>query len=66
MSTYKQVNKQTPPTLLVHSKDDNEVPIKNSKLFLAALKKNGITSKMLTYEKGGHGSLAERVPEVAR
>jgi dipeptidyl aminopeptidase/acylaminoacyl peptidase len=35
-------------------------------LFLAALKKNGITSKMLTYEKGRHGSLAERVPEVAR
>ena len=55
MSTEKQVNKQTPPTILIHSKDDKGVPIGNSELFLAALKKNGIESKLLVYEKGGHG-----------
>lgn len=54
MNTHKQVNKQTPPTLLVHSKDDNEVPIKNSELFYEALQRNGIKSKMLAFEKGRH------------
>lgn len=55
MSTEKQVGKKTPPTLLVHSKDDRGVPIENSELFFAALKKNGIKCKLLTFEKGGHG-----------
>ncbi|MBI1337935.1 MAG: prolyl oligopeptidase family serine peptidase [Phycisphaera sp.] len=54
-SSYKHVNKQTPPTLLVYAKDDNVVPIRNSELFLEALKKNGIKCKPLTYETGGHG-----------
>ena len=55
MSTHKQVDKQTPPTLLVHSKDDNEVPFKNSVLFYEALQKHGIRqSKLLGYEKGRH------------
>jgi dipeptidyl aminopeptidase/acylaminoacyl peptidase len=54
MITHTQVNKQTPPTLLVHSKDDNEVPFKNSELFYEALQKNGIKSKLLGYEKGRH------------
>ena len=55
MSTEKQVNAQTPPTLLVHSKDDRGVPIGNSELFLAALKQAGVQGKLLAYEKGGHG-----------
>lgn len=55
LSNEKQVNKDTPPTLLVHSKDDRAVPIGNSELFLAALKKQGIKGKLLAYEKGGHG-----------
>ena len=54
MNTHTQVNKQTPPTLLVHSKDDNEVPFKNSEHFYEALQKNGIKSKLLGYEKGRH------------
>lgn len=55
MSTEKQVNKQTPPTLLVHSKDDKAVPIGNSELFLASLKKYGVPCKLLACEQGGHG-----------
>ena len=54
MDTHKQVDGRTPPTLLVHSKDDNEVPFKNSELFYEALQKNGIKSKLLGYEKGRH------------
>lgn len=54
MNTHTQVNKQTPPTLLVHSKDDNEVPFKNTELFYEALQKNGIKSKLLGYEQGKH------------
>lgn len=54
-SSYKHVNKETPPTLLIHSKDDTAVPIKNSELFLDALKQNKVPCKMLTYEQGGHG-----------
>lgn len=55
LSNEKQVNKQTPPTLLVHSKDDRAVPIGNSELFLAALKEHHVPGKLLAYEKGGHG-----------
>ncbi|MFK7789823.1 MAG: alpha/beta hydrolase [Phycisphaeraceae bacterium] len=55
LSSEKQVNKQTPPTLLVHSMDDKSVPIGNSELFLAALKKRNVPGKLLAYKEGGHG-----------
>lgn len=55
LSTHLQVNEKTPPTILVHSKDDRAVPIGNSELFRAALKASGITHRMLVYETGGHG-----------
>lgn len=54
MNTHSQVNKQTPPTLLIHSRDDNEVAFKNSELFFEALQKKGIKSKLSGYEKGRH------------
>lgn len=54
-SSHKHVTQQTPPTLLVHSKDDTAVPIKNSELFLEALKENHVQCRMLTYNQGGHG-----------
>ena len=55
MSNEEQVDESTPPTLLVHSKDDRAVPIKNSEAFLAAMKKHNVTGKLLIYETGGHG-----------
>ena len=55
LSSEQQVGKQTPPTLLVHSKDDKAVPIGNSERFFAALKRHEVPVKLLTYEKGGHG-----------
>lgn len=55
LSTHLHVNKRTPPTLLVHSADDEVVPLQNSELFLAALNRHKVPSKLLTYGMGGHG-----------
>jgi len=54
-SNETQVDKETAPTFLVHAEDDKTVPIENSKRFYAALQKNGVPSKLLTYPAGGHG-----------
>ena len=54
-SANENVTKKTPPTYLVHAKDDKTVAVENSVLMNAALKKGGVHSEMYLYEKGGHG-----------
>lgn len=54
-SANKNVTKKTPPTFLVHAKDDTTVPYQNSVLMNEALKKNGVDTDIYLYEKGGHG-----------
>ncbi|HEX4851655.1 MAG TPA: alpha/beta hydrolase, partial [Puia sp.] len=54
-SNELQVTDKTPPTFLVHAKDDNVVPVQNSLNFFAALKKNHVPAEIYLYEKGGHG-----------
>ena len=54
-SNELQVTPQTPPTFLVHAKDDAAVPPGNSLVFAEALKKNGVEATTYLYEKGGHG-----------
>ena len=54
-SNELQVNAQTPPAFLVHAKDDKAVPIENSEMYLAQLKKFGVAGELYVYEKGGHG-----------
>lgn len=54
-SANQNVNKKTPPTFLVHAKDDKSVPVANSVLLNEALKKNGVKSELYLYEQGGHG-----------
>jgi len=54
-SNEMQVTKQTPPTFLVHAKDDGAVKVANSIAFYDALQKNGVPSEIHLYEKGGHG-----------
>jgi acetyl esterase/lipase len=49
-----QVTAQTPPTFLIHAKDD-PVKVDNSLLFAEALKKAGVPHKLQLYDKGGHG-----------
>ncbi|MBD0831558.1 prolyl oligopeptidase family serine peptidase [Aestuariibaculum sediminum] len=54
-SNEKQVNENTPPTILIHSTDDHAVPVENSINYYMALKANKVPAEMHIYEDGGHG-----------
>lgn len=54
-SNELQVNNKTPKTFIVHSTDDNVVPVENSLIFYKALKDAGIKAEMHIYPEGGHG-----------
>lgn len=54
-SNELQVTKETPPTFLVHAKDDKSVKVANTLRFYDALKKNGVPAELFIYPKGGHG-----------
>jgi dipeptidyl aminopeptidase/acylaminoacyl peptidase len=54
-SNELQVNQDTPPTFLVHAKDDSGVKFQNSELFYQALKRNGVPAEIYLFDKGGHG-----------
>lgn len=53
-SAELQVTPKTPPTFLVHARDDR-VKVENSELFAAACKKAGVPVELLAFETGGHG-----------
>jgi acetyl esterase/lipase len=54
-SNEKQVNPDTPPTILIHATDDGAVPVENSINYYLALKENKVPAEMHIYENGGHG-----------
>ncbi len=54
-SNELHVMPQTPPTFLVHAKDDDGVSVKNTLNFAQELKKNNVPVEIYLYEKGGHG-----------
>lgn len=54
-SNELRVTKDTPPTFLVHTKDDQAVPEENSKRFYRALLKNNVRCEFQPYLEGGHG-----------
>lgn len=54
-SNELRVTKKTPPTFIVHAKDDKAVPIENSENLLKALQKNKVRAELQVYEVGGHG-----------
>lgn len=54
-SANKNVNNASPPTFIVHAKDDAAVPVQNSILLYEALEANRVTSELFLYDKGGHG-----------
>jgi acetyl esterase/lipase len=54
-SNELQVNSQTPPAFLVHSKDDDVVKVANSVHYFEALKKNHVNGEIRLYDRGGHG-----------
>jgi acetyl esterase/lipase len=53
-SNELQITPQTPPTFLVHAKDD-PVSVRNTILFADSLNAKGVFSEVLLYESGGHG-----------
>ncbi|WP_190809449.1 alpha/beta hydrolase [Flagellimonas sp. S3867] len=54
-SNELHIDKNTPPTFLVHSTDDEAVPVENSLLFYQSLKENSVYAEMHIYPEGGHG-----------
>lgn len=54
-SNELQVTKDTPPAILIHSDDDNGVPVENSIAYYKALRNNEINSELHIYPYGGHG-----------
>ena len=54
-SNEDRVTRKTPPAFLFHARDDKSVPIENSRLFVAALKRNKVEGELQEFEKGGHG-----------
>jgi pectinesterase len=55
LSNEEQVTKDTPPTFLVHTMTDTAVPVENSLMFVAALRKAGVPLEFHLYERGPHG-----------
>jgi acetyl esterase/lipase len=54
-SNERQVTKEAPPAILIHSADDKGVPVENSIVYFNALKEHGITAELHIYPYGGHG-----------
>ncbi len=55
LSNEKQVSPNTPPTFLVHTTEDEAVPVENSLRFYRALVEAGVPAEMHVYERGRHG-----------
>ncbi len=55
MSVEKQVTSATPPTLLIHTQEDQTVPVENSIRFFQALTKAKVPAEMYLFEHGSHG-----------
>lgn len=54
-SNELQVTSNTPPTFIIHSEDDNAVPVENSLQFYKALSDKRIPAEMHIFPYGGHG-----------
>lgn len=65
-SNELQITKETPPTFLVHTMTDATVPVENSIMFAASLRKAGVPFEFHLYEQGPHGfGLAPTNPILA-
>lgn len=54
-SNELQVTRKTPPTFMVHAKDDKAVPLANSEQLLVALKSKKVPAELHVFDEGGHG-----------
>lgn len=55
LSNETQVTPETPPTFLFHTGEDTGVPVENSLVFYAALRKAGVPAELHVYQGGPHG-----------
>jgi len=55
LSNELQVTKNTPPTFIFHTTDDQSVPVENALAYYAALRKSGVEAEMHIFEHGRHG-----------
>lgn len=55
MSLENQVTKDTPPTFLWHTVEDNVVPVENSLFFAQSLRKANVPFELHIFPNGGHG-----------
>lgn len=60
-SNELQVSRQTPPTYLTHTGDDDLVDVSNSIMFYQALQRNGVDAELHLFPKGNHG-FTQRLP----
>jgi acetyl esterase/lipase len=51
----RRVTAATPPTFLVHARDDAGVPVENTLRFAHACRQHGVPVTVHIYERGGHG-----------
>ena len=66
LSEETQVTKDTPPTFLFATTDDETVPVMNSVMFYSALVKAGVPAEMHLFQQGAHGvGLAEANPQLS-
>lgn len=54
-SNENQITKDAPPAFIVHSKDDDVVPVANAIHYYDNLIANKVAAELYLYEKGGHG-----------
>ncbi|HEX2860411.1 MAG TPA: alpha/beta hydrolase [Lacunisphaera sp.] len=54
-SLENQVTAATPPTLLIHTQEDQAVPIENSIRFYQALTRAKVPAEFYAFERGSHG-----------
>jgi len=67
LSLENHVSKQTPPTFLWHTADDQSVPVINSLMYATALSMAQVPYELHVFEHGRHGlGLAEEEPDAAR
>jgi acetyl esterase/lipase len=55
LSNEKRVTARTPPVFFFHTQDDPGVPVENSLLFAAALRKAKVPFELHAFEHGRHG-----------
>jgi len=63
LSAERNVTRDTPPCFLWHTGEDGCVPVENSLLFAAALRRAGVPFDLHIYEQGRHGlGLGDKPP----